>query len=75
MEIILINGCRAERSWLQGGVGSRKDLSTALADFNADKTVPLTLGGTIAETPTEAGVEAGITGWETIDGGGVDAEM
>ena len=51
------------------------DLSTALADFNADKTVPLTLGGTIAETPTEAGVEAGITGWETIDGGGVDAEM
>ena len=24
MEIILINGCRAERSWLQGGVGSRK---------------------------------------------------
>ena len=51
------------------------DLTAALADFNADKTVPLTLGGTIAETPTEAGVEAGITGWEKIDGGGVDAEM
>ena len=51
------------------------DLSAALADFNSDKTVPLTLGGTIAETPTEAGVEAGITGWEKIDGGGVDAEM
>ena len=51
------------------------DLTAALADFNADKTVPLTLGGTIAETPVEAGVEAGITGWEKIDGGGVDAEM
>ena len=51
------------------------DLTAALADFNADKTEPLTLGGTIAETPTEAGVEADIMDWETIDGGGVDAEM
>lgn len=51
------------------------DLTEALADFNADKTEPLTLGGTIAETPTEAGVEAGITDWEKIDVGGVDAEM
>lgn len=51
------------------------DLTAALVDFNADKTDPLTLGGTIAETPTEAGVEAGITDWEKIDGGGVDAEM
>ena len=51
------------------------DLTAALADFNADKTEPLTLGGTIAETPTEAGVEAGSTDWEKIDGGRVDAEM
>lgn len=51
------------------------DLTAALVDFNADKTEPLALGGTIAETPTEAGVEAGITDWEKIDGGGVDAEM
>lgn len=51
------------------------DLTAALVDFNSDKTEPLTLGGTIAETPTEAGVEAGITDWEKIDGGGVDAEM
>ena len=51
------------------------DLTAVLADFNADKTVPLTLGGTIAETPTEAGVEAAIIDWEKIDGGGVDAEM
>lgn len=55
--------------------GLESDLTEALADFNSDKTVPLTLGGTIAETPTEAGVEAGITDWEKIDGGGVDAEM
>ena len=55
--------------------GLESDLTAALADFNADKTVPLTLGGTIAETPTEAGVEAGIMDWEKIDGGGVDAEM
>ena len=51
------------------------DLSAALADFNSDKTEPLTLGGTMARTPTEAGVEAGITGWETIDCGGVNAEL
>ena len=51
------------------------DLTAALADFNADKTVPLTLGGTMAETPTEAGVEASITGWETIDGGDVNADL
>ena len=55
--------------------GLESDLSAALADFNADKTVPLTLGGTIAETPTEAGVEAGITGWEKIDGGDVNADL
>ena len=51
------------------------DLTAALADFNSDKTVPLTLGGTMAETPTEAGVEAGITGWEKIDGGDVNADL
>ena len=55
--------------------GLESDLSAALADFNADKTVPLTLGGTIAKTPTEAGVEAGITGWEKIDGGDVNADL
>ena len=52
------------------------DLTAALADFNADKTVPLTLGGTIAETPEEtefSGFE--ITGWETVEGGDASAEM
>lgn len=51
------------------------DLTAALADFNADKTKPFTLGGTMAETPTKAGVEAGITGWEEIDGGDVNADL
>ena len=56
--------------------GLESDLTAALADFNADKTVPLTLGGTIAETPEEtefSGFE--ITGWEPVDGGDASAEM
>ena len=51
------------------------DLTSALNSFNDGKTAPLTLGGTIAETPGEAGFTGEITGWETVDGGGVDAEM
>ena len=51
------------------------DLTTALDGFNDGKTEPLTLGGTIAETPGEAGFTGEITDWETVDGGGVDAEM
>ena len=51
------------------------DLTAALDGFNDDKTSPLTLGGTIAETPGEAGFTATISGWEEVDGGNVDAEM
>ena len=51
------------------------DLTAALDGFNDDKTTPLTLGGTLAETPDEAGFTGEITDWETVDGGGVDAEM
>lgn len=51
------------------------DLTAALDGFNDDKTAPLTLGGTLAETPNEAGFTGEITGWETVDGGNVDAEM
>ena len=51
------------------------DLTSALNGFNDGKTVPLTLGGTIAETPTEAGFTAEITGWETVDGGDVNADL
>lgn len=51
------------------------DLTSALNGFNDDKTTPLTLGGTLAETPDEAGFTGEITGWETVDSGGVDAEM
>ena len=51
------------------------DLTSALNGFNDGKTAPLTLGGTIAETPGEAGFTGEITDWETVDGSGVDAEM
>lgn len=51
------------------------DLTSALNGFNDGKTAPLTLGSTIAETPGEAGFTGEITDWETVDGGGVDAEM
>lgn len=51
------------------------DLTAALDGFNDGKTAPLTLGGTIAETPDEAGFTGEISGWEKVDGGGVDAEM
>ncbi len=51
------------------------DLTAALDGFNDGKTAPLTLGGTIAETPGEAGFTGEITDWEKVDGGGVDAEM
>ena len=53
--------------------GLESDLTAALADFNSDKTVPLTLGGTIAETPAEAGVTATIEDWKTIKGDPVEA--
>ena len=51
------------------------DLTAALDGFNNGKTAPLPLGGTIAETPGEAGFTGEITDWETVDGGGVDAEI
>ena len=51
------------------------DLTATLDDFNNDKTTSLTLGGTLAETPDEAGFTGEITGWETVDGNGVDEEM
>lgn len=50
------------------------DLSATLAGFNTDKTVPLTLGGTMVETPVAGGMTAIITGWEEVDAGNVDAQ-
>lgn len=44
------------------------DLTSALAGFNDGKTEALTLGGSVVETPTEAGVRAEITDWKTVDG-------
>lgn len=49
------------------------DMTSALAGFNSGKTVPLTLGGTVVETPTEAGITAIIEDWQQADGGNTDA--
>ena len=51
------------------------DLTSALDGFNEDKTTPLTLGGTVVETPGEAGFTGEITDWEEVDGGHVNAEL
>lgn len=51
------------------------DLTTALAAFNADKRTPLTLGGSVVETPTGAGFSATITDWTPVHGGDIDANI
>lgn len=43
------------------------DLTSALGGFNNDKTTPLTLGTTIAETPAEGEFTATVTGWTEVD--------
>ncbi|WP_455673552.1 FimB/Mfa2 family fimbrial subunit [Phocaeicola sp.] len=45
------------------------DLSADLAAFNTDKKMPLTLGGTLVETPTEAGFTTTIKDWKPVKGG------
>lgn len=50
------------------------DLTTPLADFNDDKRTPLTLGGSVVETPTGAGFSATITDWAPVHGGPVVAD-
>lgn len=51
-------------------VSLESDLTTVLAAFNADKRTPLTLGGSVVETPTGAGFTATITDWIPISGSG-----
>lgn len=46
------------------------NLTTELAEFNTDKRTPLTLGGRVVETPTEAGFGATITDWTPVTGSG-----
>ncbi len=48
------------------------DLTAKLSSFNDNKNEPLTLGGTIVQTPT--GFTATITDWTKVDGGDVIAE-
>lgn len=76
-------GITGERQWFSATVtfagGNpqpltiESDLSAVLADFNTDKTIPFALGGSIVETPGEAGITATIGSWEEVNGGNVDA--
>ena len=50
------------------------DLTTELAAFNADKRTPLTLGGSVVETPTGAEFGATITDWTPGNGDGDDID-
>ena len=54
--------------------GLESDLTAALADFNSDKTVPLTLDGE-AVVPDEAGVTATIDDWQPGNNGGEDVNI
>lgn len=53
-----------------GPVTLDSDLSTELATFNADKRMPLALGGRVVETPTGTNFGATITDWAPVSGSG-----
>ena len=58
---------------IPGDMPLQSDLSADLANFNANKTEPFALGGTVAETPTGTGFTATITGWNPVPGSSVIA--
>ena len=67
LDIVFVDDGRTQRTEV--------DLTEALADFNGDMTTAYRVTGTL-ETPV--GMEeatAEITGWETVDGDDVNAEM
>lgn len=49
-----------------GNLPLESDLTSLLSAFNTDKKTPQTLGGTVAETPTEAGFTATISDWSEV---------
>lgn len=51
------------------------DLTEKLKGFNEDKKTPLTLGGTMAETPHEGGFIATISDWQAGNGDGEHADI
>lgn len=55
-------------------VSIESDLSAALAGFNTDKATPLTLGGSMVDTPGEAGTVATIDKWEEVNAGNINAQ-
>ena len=67
LDIVFTDGGRTQRTEV--------NLTEALADFNGDMTTAYRVTGTL-ETPV--GMEEGkgeITGWETVEGGNVNAEL
>ena len=67
LDIVFTDGGRTQRTEV--------NLTGALADFNGDMTTAYRVTGTL-ETPV--GMEEGkgeITGWETVEGGNVNAEL
>lgn len=67
LDIVFTDGGRTQRTEV--------DLTEALADFNGDMTTAYRVTGTL-ETPVGMEeVSTEITGWETVDGGDVDAKM
>lgn len=57
-----------------GNMPLESDLSTSLVKFNDEKTNPMILGGTVAETPDPADFTATINDWNHISGGSVIAD-
>jgi hypothetical protein len=53
-----------------GDMPLESDLTTDLATFNQKKNEPLTLGGTVTETPTETGFTVTINDWNKETGSG-----
>lgn len=54
----------------------KSDLTEALAAFNTGKDTPMTLGGTIAETPDAAEFpEFEVSDWETVENDDIYADM
>lgn len=51
------------------------NLTTALAAFNADKRTPITLGGSVVETPTGSEFGATIIDWTPGNGEDIDANI
>ena len=67
LDIVFTDGGRTQHT--------ESDLTEALADFNGDMTTAYRVTGTLQTPVGMEGCNAEITGWETVEGGDVDAKM